>query len=72
LLTEHRQALEAIAKALLEYETLDGSQIRDIIKTGRMQNPPTISSKPPKLPPVEGAVVAPEPEYPGGLTEATA
>ena len=31
LLNKNRAKLEAIAKALLEYETLDGAQIRDII-----------------------------------------
>ena len=40
LLTQHRDKLEAIARALREFETLDGSQIRDIIKHGRMMNPP--------------------------------
>ena len=39
-LTEHRDKLETIAKALLEFETLDGAQIRDIIEHGRMLNPP--------------------------------
>ena len=39
-LTEHRDKLETIAKALLEYETLDGVQIREIIEHGRMLNPP--------------------------------
>ena len=40
VLTAHRDKLEAIAKALLEYETLDGSQIKEIIEHGRMLNPP--------------------------------
>ena len=71
LLIANRDKLEAIAKALLEYETLDGAQIRDIISTGKMQNPPaSINPKtPPKLPAVEGAVIAPTPDFPGGLTE---
>jgi cell division protease FtsH len=71
LLVANRDKLVAIAKALLEYETLDGTQIRDIITTGKMQNPPSINQ--PKLPPKlpgQGAVIAPEPEFPGGLTEA--
>lgn len=72
LLVENRDKLEAIAKALLEYETLDGSQIRDIITTGKMQNPPVIPQpkRPPQLPPVEGTTIAPD--YPEGLTEAPA
>ncbi len=40
ILTENRQKLDAIAKALIEYETLDGRQIRDIIEHGEMKNPP--------------------------------
>lgn len=53
LLVEHREKLEAIAKALLEYETLDGPQIRDIIKYGCMKNPPP--------PPTSGTQVRVEP-----------
>ncbi len=77
LLTDHRDKLEIIAKALLEYETLDGSQIRDIIQCGSMRNPPpppseTGSSTRPEPPPHphEGTTVAPE--YPHGLTESPA
>jgi cell division protease FtsH len=77
LITQHRDKLEIIAKALLEFETLDGKQIRDIIETGRMQTPPpAISSKPPRPtepPPLkhgEGTTIAPD--FPGGLTGAPA
>ena len=45
------------------FETLDGEQIRDIMKHGRMLNPPTTGPKtPPPLEPKkhEGATVAPE------------
>ena len=69
--------MEAIARALLEYETLDGAQIRDIIKFGKMTNPPVGPShprqEPPPLPPLPesgGHTVAPE--YPPGLTGAPA
>src|SRR5678815_1553789 len=41
ILTKNREKLEAIAKALLEYETLDGAQIRDMIEHGGMKNPPS-------------------------------
>ena len=40
VLTAHREHSEVIAKALLEYETLDGVQIKEIIKHGRLINPP--------------------------------
>ncbi len=74
LLIKYRDKLEAIAKALLEYETLDGAQIRDIIEHGRMLNPPPASGsgKARKEPPPlnEGATLSPD--YPHGLTEAPA
>ncbi len=78
-LIEHRDHLEAIAKALLEYETLDGSQIREIIEHGRMLNPPpgppasSVQTMPPEKPPKQ-VVVAPDvtPPLPGGLSGAPA
>src|SRR5258708_22002489 len=39
-LTQRKEILIAIAKALLEYETLDGSQVREIINNGKLLNPP--------------------------------
>jgi len=74
LLVQHRDTLELIAKALLEYETLDGAQIRDIMKYGKMTNPPAGPSRPrkepPPLPESGGTTLAPD--YPHGLTEAPA
>jgi DNA-binding NarL/FixJ family response regulator len=35
-----RHKLEGIAKGLLEYKTLDGSQIKEIVEHGRLINPP--------------------------------
>jgi len=35
LIWEHRDKLEAIAQALLEYETLDGTQVEEIVRTGK-------------------------------------
>ena len=75
LLSRYREKLDAIAKALLEFETLDGSQIRDIIDSGSMKNPP---SAPPRGPiqPAPAQQSAPSqglsPDYPTGLTEAPA
>jgi cell division protease FtsH len=77
-LTANRQTLEVIAKALLEYETLDGAQIKEIMEHGRLINPPpgptppasgqTMADKPPKQ-----VVIAPEvPPLPGGLSGAPA
>jgi cell division protease FtsH len=47
LISAHRDAVETIAKGLLEYETLDGSQIEEIVRHGHMLNPPTINRPPP-------------------------
>ena len=49
ILLEKRDTLELIAEALLEFETLEGSHIDDLIKHGEMKNPPS-SPKPPSLP----------------------
>jgi cell division protease FtsH len=74
MITEHRDKLEIIARALLEFETLDGSQIRDIIKHGRMLNPPNRNGKSRHEPPPvnEGTGTTLAPDYPSGLTEAPA
>jgi cell division protease FtsH len=77
-LTQNRDKLEVIAKALLEYETLDGAQIREIIEHGRLIHPPpgvggAPSKKPtPEKPPKQ--VLAPDvaPPLPGALGGAPA
>ncbi len=61
LLTEDRTKLNLIAKALLEYETLNGAQIRDIIKHGEMKNPPNRDPLPPPVP-SDSTLVAEEPK----------
>jgi len=73
LVTEHRDKLEIIAKALLEFETLDGKQIKDILEHGRMLTPPSAptkpsrpSSEPPPLKREEGTIISPD--YPPGLS----
>ena len=44
LISAHRDKLDVITKSLLEYETLDGVQIREIMDHGRLINPPTSGS----------------------------
>ncbi len=36
----NRDKLELIAQSLLEYETLDGAQVEEIVKTGKFTPPP--------------------------------
>ncbi len=72
ILNEGRDKVEIIAKALLEFETLDASHLRDIIDFGEMRNPPT-APKPPPVPdelkkkPVPKAVEDDRPEGPGPI-----
>jgi cell division protease FtsH len=49
VLNEGRDKVELIAKALLEFETLDAVHLRDIIDFGEMKNPPS-APKPPPVP----------------------
>jgi len=74
MIEENHAKLEMIASNLLEYETLDGTQVEDIIKTGTFTPPP----KPPaNMSPMMGAPAGtplPEtppkpapPKLPGGL-----
>ena len=45
--TANRDKLELIANALLEYETLDGAQVEEIVRTGKFTPPPpTPGSRP--------------------------
>ncbi len=79
MLTENRDKLEAVAQALLEFETLDGAHIEEIVEHGKMLNPPS-SPQPPELPPKhEEKASKPkdekpsiDDELPGGLTSAPA
>ena len=78
-LIAHRDQLEIIAKALLEFETLDGSQIKEIVEHGRLINPPGGTAlpdgkkMPPEKPPKQ-VVAAPDvtPPLPGALGGAPA
>jgi len=74
-LIANRDKLDAIAKNLLEYETLDGQQIKELMQYGELKNPPpTVGSEsgekmPPEKPPRQ-VVVGPEahpplPDAPG-------
>ncbi len=64
VLKANRDKVELIAKALLEYETLEGSQVKDLIELGYMRNPPVPAPKPPPLPPTPVGDSTPEPVKP--------
>jgi cell division protease FtsH len=77
LISSNRDKLEIIAKALLEFETLDGDQVKDIVATGQMRNPPN----PPPASPARSTDSKPAPDkapeqagldFPGGLSGAPA
>jgi cell division protease FtsH len=71
VLLKYKDKLDAIAKALLEYETLDGTHIKEIMEHGRLINPPENKSKPPPPPPLpkvsDARPVQREDEDEGGL-----
>ena len=54
IIVANRDKLEIIAQSLLEYETLDGAQVQEIIRTGRFTPPPPA----PKVEPPSGAQAA--------------
>ena len=61
LINENRDKLDLIANALLEYETLDGKQVKDIVLTGKF----TPTAPPPDVDPPSGADAAtPTPDAP--------
>ena len=61
LIEENRDKIEAMTKALLEFETIDADQIKDIME-GRAPREPKLSSKPmPKPSSGGGSGAAPEP-----------
>ncbi len=70
----NQEKIQLIVDALMEFETLEGSQVRDILEHGRMLNPPAPPPKPPTPPPLhqreEGDIIAPD--LPPGLTGAPA
>jgi len=72
MLEARRDKVKLIAEALLEFETLEGSQVQDLIELGYMRNPPVVAQKPPPLPPPPTGTPAAEvtkpsePDYPAG------
>jgi len=69
IITEHRPALDKMAEALLEHETIDGKHVLEILQFGEIRSP-IVPSMPPKVddqPPAKKAsdkAAAPEPMGP--------
>jgi cell division protease FtsH len=62
IITTNLDKLELIAKSLLEYETLDGPQVAEIVRTGKFTPPPPT----PHVDPPHGAPAGTSlPEIPG-------
>jgi cell division protease FtsH len=61
IIDSHRDKLEIIANSLLEYETLDGDQVAEIVRSGTFTPPP-----PPQItePPTGAMAATPLPEVP--------
>lgn len=60
MLKAHSDSLELIAKALIQYETLNGEQITDLLLKGEMENPP--SDPTPPEPPMAPSLANPTPK----------
>jgi cell division protease FtsH len=71
IITDHQDKLELIAKSLLEHETLDGTQVEEIVRTGKFTpRPPAPEVEPPHGAPAgtplpEAPVKPAQPKLPG-------
>jgi cell division protease FtsH len=77
ILLEHRAALDKIAAALLEYETIEGKHVLEILQFGEIRSPivlglPKPEQKPPLMKPPEKGATATPPLTQGGTLPAPA
>ena len=63
ILAQHRDALAKVAEALLEYETIDGKHVQEILQFGELRSP-VVSSQPPKT---EPSAAKKQPEKPASI-----
>ncbi|MBI2814075.1 MAG: ATP-dependent zinc metalloprotease FtsH [Opitutae bacterium] len=67
IISEHRPALDKIAEALLENETIEGRHVLEILKDGAITSPIVMVKQPPRTGQDAGKVASkPAPEAPGG------
>lgn len=67
LIDDNRAKLEIIASSLLEYETLDGTQVEEIVRTGKFDPPEKPTT--PASPPMGAQATTPTPDTPPSKTE---
>ncbi|MDQ5977033.1 MAG: cell division protease FtsH [Verrucomicrobiota bacterium] len=60
VLSANRAALDKVAAALLEHETIEGVHVVEILKHGEIKSP-VVAVKPPKLPPADSSKPAGKP-----------
>ncbi|MCQ2364337.1 MAG: ATP-dependent zinc metalloprotease FtsH [Akkermansia sp.] len=71
ILTGNKERLLLIADKLIEFETLSGKQVAELLETGEMSDPP-VRELPPELPPVpEASEEQPEPTEAPAAPETT-
>ncbi len=58
IIAEHRTALDKVAQALLEHETIEGRHVLEILKDGEIKSPIVMVRQPPRQPPEIGKPVA--------------
>ena len=56
LLKKHRKQLNLLAEALLEFETLSGEEIKQLLETGKFERDGTKTAVPTNIPPVGNAI----------------
>ncbi len=54
IINEHRTALDKVAQALLEHETIEGRHVLEILKDGEIKSPIVMVRQPPRQPPEIG------------------
>jgi cell division protease FtsH len=70
LLKKHKKQLDLLANALLEFETLSGDEIKQLLNTGKFERDDNAASKPSLVPPVGSSIPKAGRGKRGGLGDA--